>query len=198
MYNITTELEKTPISNITPTQILALSTEKNKKREMRSSCKKIYLLESGVSEQNILLKTIQDIDAMLVERNELEGYVFIKCIKALSLKQDGGYKITNYSDLQGQLINLGLEIIRELEPKLSYTTFNTTSLVKTDQDIKSLIAYISEKFYKGKSTIFETKKLDDPANKIPLKVYAQGKGSFTIKKFLENIFSLYEIIPPEK
>jgi hypothetical protein len=211
MYNITQALQNTPISNITPKQILELSTEKNIKREMLTSCKSIAL-EFGVSEQNILLKTIQDIDTMLVERKELEGYVFIKCIKALSIKKtsvqnnpynkstdDSSYYMPMYDEpvVTDQLKNLGLEIIGKLEPKLVYTIFNKTNTVTRETHIENLITYIKKTFYTEATIIFETKKKEEP-NKINLKVYAQGKGSFTIKKFLENIFSLYGIIPHEK
>jgi len=230
MYNITDKLKTSNISDVDPNIILKLWTEKNKDTTLKSQCKKDSANIPVADNQNILLKTIQDIDNMLVERNELDGYVFIKCIKALSINTrhettvtenkykdntfdtSNGYKLPKYTEqgLIDQRQNLGLGIILELEPKREYTLFNFVERTVTEKvNIITLINSIKTKFYTPEYTIFETKPYNEEKSSddkitllngsqcINLKVYAQGKGSFTIKKFLENIFSLYGIIPHE-
>jgi hypothetical protein len=229
MYNITDKLKTSNISDVDPNIILKLWTEKNRDTTLKSQCKKDSANIPVANNQNILLKTIQDIDNMLVERNELDGYVFIKCIKALSINTkhettvaenkykdntfytSDGYKLPKYTEegLIDQRQNLGLGIILELEPKREYTLFNFVERTVTEKaNINTLINSIKTKFYTPEYSIFETKPYNEQKSSddkitlngsqyINLKVYAQGKGSFTIKKFLENIFSLYGIIPHE-
>jgi hypothetical protein len=188
--------------------------------------------------QNILLKTIQDIQQMIKERNNLEGYIFIKCIKAITIlnnvsnlnipqtkTDDPPYKEYDSPVVKNQIKNLGLHIISELEPKREYTLFKQTKTIN-EREIIKLIDFVKTRFFElRKQDLFDTKPFEtfhkkhiininkinalkytvskpdkkfiniDGTQYINLKVYAEGKSSFTIKQFLENIFSLYEIIP---
>jgi hypothetical protein len=128
-----------------------------------------------------------------------------------------------YADkiIKEQLDNLGINLILSIEPKQSYTLFKNVSGAPDALNINNLIKYINKYYYKDvhNNTFQQDDDFSNEKNFITLEIRgkpfikhtktnivyhktkhyeAAGKSigeAFTIKKFLENIFRLYNIIP---
>lgn len=129
-----------------------------------------------------------------------------------------------YADkiIQDQLKNLGISLILAIEPKKQFTLFKKSKKSSDDnseKNVNMLVRFIETAYYPvNQNTVFTINKeftneikgsnapFIESDDYIEHKItgvqyyktkYYEVKDGFTIKKFLENIFRLYDIIPKQ-